>query len=85
MNYTRLRILELDGTEAFDTLFTVLETYTRLAAPLLPLITDKVWRGLTGGRSVHLADWPDAEEFPADDALVAAMDADRARRLLNRV
>jgi isoleucyl-tRNA synthetase len=65
------------GTEAFDTLFTVLETYTRLAAPLLPLITDKVWRGLTGGRSVHLADWPDAEEFPADDALVAAMDAVR--------
>ena len=26
---------------------------------------------------MHLADWPDAEEFPADDALVAAMDAVR--------
>ena len=65
------------GTEAFDTLYTVLETYTRLAAPLLPLVTEQIWRGLTGGRSVHLADWPDAEEFPADDALVAAMDAVR--------
>jgi isoleucyl-tRNA synthetase len=64
-------------TEAFDTLFTVLETFTRLAAPLLPLVSEKVWRGLTGGRSVHLADWPDVEEFPADPALVAAMDAVR--------
>ncbi|MET0725346.1 MAG: class I tRNA ligase family protein, partial [Leifsonia sp.] len=62
------------GSEAFDTLFTVLETYTRLAAPLLPLVTEKVWQGLTGGRSVHLADWPDAAEFPADDALVSVMD-----------
>jgi len=40
-------------------------------------VTEKIWRGLTGGRSVHLADWPDAAEFPADDALVAAMDAVR--------
>ena len=62
------------NSEAFDTLFTVLETYTRLAAPLLPLITERVWQGLTGGRSVHLADWPDPAEFPADEALVAVMD-----------
>ncbi|HET8778989.1 MAG TPA: class I tRNA ligase family protein, partial [Agromyces sp.] len=64
-------------TEAFDTLFTVLETLTRLAAPLLPLVTEKIWRGLTGGRSVHLAEWPDASEFPSDPALTAAMDAVR--------
>ncbi|MTH68999.1 isoleucine--tRNA ligase [Agromyces bracchium] len=65
------------GTEAFDTLYTVLETLTRLAAPMLPLVTEKIWRGLTGGRSVHLADWPVADEFPADPELVAAMDAVR--------
>ncbi|WP_400998628.1 isoleucine--tRNA ligase [Agromyces sp. GXQ0307] len=65
------------GAEAFDTLYTVLETLTRLAAPMLPLVTEKVWRGLTGGRSVHLADWPVADEFPADPELVAAMDAVR--------
>ncbi|GAA1843017.1 isoleucine--tRNA ligase [Agromyces salentinus] len=65
------------GSEAFDTLYTVLETFTRLAAPLLPLTTEQVWRGLTGGRSVHLVDWPEAAEFPADEPLVAAMDAVR--------
>lgn len=65
------------GAEAFDTLYTVLETLARLAAPLLPLVTEQIWRGLTGGRSVHLEDWPDAAEFPADPDLVAAMDGVR--------
>lgn len=58
----------------FDTLYTVLETVCRVTAPLLPLTTEEVWRGLTGGRSVHLADWPVLDDLPADDALVAAMD-----------
>ncbi|MCT2251228.1 isoleucine--tRNA ligase [Corynebacterium sanguinis] len=64
--------------EAFDTLYTVLEVLTRVTAPLLPYITEVIWRGLTGGRSVHLADYPRAEEIPADVSLVAAMDATRA-------
>ncbi|MFB6609140.1 isoleucine--tRNA ligase [Agromyces sp. NPDC056379] len=65
------------GGEAFDTLYTVLETLTRLSAPLLPLVSEQIWRGLTGGRSVHLADWPDAAVFPVDHELVAAMDSVR--------
>ena len=63
-----------DNADAFDTLFTVLETVCRVTAPLLPLTTEEVWRGLTGDRSVHLTDWPLASELPADDELVAAMD-----------
>ncbi|PZQ88406.1 MAG: isoleucine--tRNA ligase [Leifsonia xyli] len=63
-----------DDRDAFDTLFTVLETVTRLAAPLLPLVAEEIWRGLTGGRSVHLEDWPDAAEFPVDTELVRSMD-----------
>ena len=54
-----------DNTEAFDTLYTVLETVCRVTAPLLPLTTEEVWRGLTGERSVHLADWPLASELPS--------------------
>ena len=60
--------------DAVDTLFTVLETVCRVAAPFAPLITEEVWRGLTGGDSVHLTDWPDSAAFPADSALVVAMD-----------
>ncbi|MEU3274172.1 isoleucine--tRNA ligase [Saccharomonospora sp. NPDC006951] len=60
--------------DAIDTLHTVLEVVCRVSAPLLPLTTEAVWRGLTGGRSVHLADWPLVDELPADAALVTAMD-----------
>jgi len=63
--------------DAFDTLYTVLETLCRVVAPLAPLTAEEIWRGLTGERSVHLTDWPDAAEFPADHHLVAAMDAVR--------
>ena len=60
--------------DAVDTLHTVLEVTARVAAPLLPLTTEAIWRGLTGGRSVHLTDWPAADLLPHDDALVTAMD-----------
>jgi isoleucyl-tRNA synthetase len=65
--------------QAFDTLYTALEVTCRATAPLLPLITEAVWRGLTGGRSVHLADWPDVSGLPSDPGLVTAMD--RAREV----
>jgi len=85
-----------DNPAAFDTLYTVLEVVCRATSPLMPLTTEEVWRGLTGGRSVHLADWPLVDELPADDALVAAMDQVRevcsaasalrkARNLRNRL
>ncbi|WP_216386697.1 isoleucine--tRNA ligase [Arcanobacterium phocae] len=57
---------------AFDTLYTVLETLMRVVAPMLPLVSEEIWRGLTGGRSVHLTDYPEAGEV--DDDLVAVMD-----------
>ncbi len=60
--------------DAIDTLHTVLEVVSRVVAPLLPLTAEAVWRGLTGERSVHLADWPADDLLPADAALVTAMD-----------
>ena len=71
---------------AFNTLYTVLETFMRVLAPLAPMEAEAVWRGLTGGESVHLADWPflkdkltgETTELGAvlqdDAALVAAME-----------
>lgn len=68
---------EPSNADAFDTLFTVLETLCRLAAPLAPLITEHIWQGLTGERSVHLTNWPDASEFTIDTELSKTMDAVR--------
>lgn len=70
---SRSRFWEEDA-DAIDTLHTVLEVTCRLAAPLLPLATERIWRDLTGERSVHLTDWPDAASLPADPQLVADMD-----------
>ena len=74
---SRDRFWEGSDTDALDTLYTVLETLARVAAPLAPLITEEVWRGITGGESVHLTNWPNPADFPQDGALVAAMDSVR--------
>jgi isoleucyl-tRNA synthetase len=66
-----------DKQDAYDTLHTVLEVLCRVAAPFLPFLTEAVYRGLTGERSVHLRPWPVADELPADAELVDAMDLAR--------
>jgi isoleucyl-tRNA synthetase len=60
--------------QAINTLHTVLDVLTRVAAPLLPLITEQVYIGLTGNRSVHLTQWPVAADIPVDNDLVVVMD-----------
>ncbi|MFD2025599.1 isoleucine--tRNA ligase [Promicromonospora aerolata] len=78
-----------EDADAFDTLSAALEVLCRVMAPLAPLLTEEVWRGLTGERSVHLADWPSlagsagdpgyvGETLVSDDALVAAVESARA-------
>jgi len=67
-----------DKADAFDTLYTVLVTLSKVVAPLLPMLAEEIYTGLTGERSVHLTDWPDASDLPADPELVQAMDEVRA-------
>jgi isoleucyl-tRNA synthetase len=77
-----------EDADAFNTLWTALETLTRLMAPLAPLLTEEIWRGLTGGRSVHLTDWPDLTPGSVDDAALVADDelvasVDRVREIVS--
>src|SRR5262249_39374115 len=54
-----------DGAAAFATLYTALETLTRLMAPIAPFLTDYLWGVLRPGiapDSVHLASWPVANQ-----------------------
>ncbi|MEK9838698.1 MAG: isoleucine--tRNA ligase [Ilumatobacter sp.] len=59
--------------DAIDTLHTALVCLCRVSAPLLPLISEHVHGGLTGGASVHLLDWPEAGAFPVDEDLSRGM------------
>ncbi|WP_147107607.1 isoleucine--tRNA ligase [Nesterenkonia populi] len=74
---SRARFYAEDRT-AYDVLCTVLETFTRVAAPMLPLVSEEIWRGLTGGRSVHLTDWPNPEDYLRDEQAVERMERTRA-------
>ncbi|MFJ5214947.1 isoleucine--tRNA ligase [Streptomyces sp. NPDC088354] len=64
---------------ALRTLHDVVETVTRLMAPLVPFITERVWQDLvvpvTPGapESVHLASWPTVDEALVDPALSEQM------------
>lgn len=63
-----------DKRAAFDTLYTVLVTVTKALAPLMPFVTEQLYRGLTGETSVHLADWPDVSAFAEEAELTRQMD-----------
>ena len=69
--------LDEDKRAAYCALYTSLETFVRTAAPFLPLVTEEIYRGLTGRLSVHLEDWPDPEALPDDPELVETMDLAR--------
>jgi isoleucyl-tRNA synthetase len=58
----------------------VLDVLVRVSAPLMPYVAEEIHDGLhrfdaTGpARSVHLTNWPDPAELPADAELVRTMD-----------
>lgn len=64
---------------ALRTLHEVIETVTRLMAPLTPFITERVWQDLVvpvvpeAPESVHLAGWPVADRTLIDPALSGQM------------
>jgi len=66
-----------DKIEAYNTLYAVLTALVRALAPLVPYLSEAIYRGLTGETSVHLADWPDVSRFPAERELVETMDTVR--------
>lgn len=58
-----------DKNEAYQTLYTVLVQFSKILAPFMPFISDEIYKNLTGEDSVHLADWPKANEIFIDSNL----------------
>ncbi len=52
-----------EDQDAFDTLYYVLTNLCRALAPFAPFISDYIYRNLTGKESVHLQDFPTAQEY----------------------
>ncbi len=70
-----------DKQTAYNTLYTCLVLMCRAAAPLIPFITEEIFKGLTGQESVHLADFPDTSRMERSDQMVIVMD--RVRDVCN--
>lgn len=68
---------------ALQTLHDTIHVVTRLMAPLVPFLTERVWQDLVvatdpdAPASVHLAEWPLADEAAIDDRLDEAMQLTR--------
>jgi len=51
-----------DKDKAYQTMYQVLVTLTKLLAPFIPYVSDNIFKNLTQKDSVHLADWPKANQ-----------------------
>lgn len=54
--------LEDDKLEAYDTLYEVLVEICKIIAPVMPFISDHIYRNLTGNESVHLDTFPNVNK-----------------------
>ena len=73
--------MEQDKINAYMTLYTALVTVSKLAAPMIPFMTEDIYRNLVvsldknAPESVHLCDFPVADDAFVDSKLEADMDA----------
>ncbi len=69
-----------DKVNAYMTLYTALKTFSLLAAPMIPFMTEDIYRNIvcsvdkTAPESIHLCDYPVANEAWIDENLEAEME-----------
>lgn len=72
--------MEQDKINAYMTLYTALVTICKVAAPMIPFMTEDIYQNLvrsvdeTAPKSVHLCDFPQVDEKLVDQELETAMD-----------
>ena len=68
---------ESEKNDAYSTLWFVLKEYAKTLAPIIPFITEEIYRNLTEEESVHLSDWSQVNEGKINQNLEVEMDAAR--------
>ena len=63
-----------DKKNAYETLYYVLVNITKIFAPVVPIISEKVYKILTNEESVHLALWPEIPAEYENKALIKDID-----------
>lgn len=52
---------DTDKEAFYQTAYAVLTTFSKVAAPVIPFLTEELYRNLTDEESVHLTNWPDSD------------------------
>jgi len=73
----------MDKNNCYNTLYLVLVTLAKLLAPFVPFISEEIYTNLTGEESVHLSDWPVANQELINEKLEA--ETIRARQIVESV
>ena len=75
-NRRRFWASELDDSKkaVYQTTYEVLVGLCKLMAPIVPFVTDEIYRNLTDEESVHLADYPVCDESKYNDKIEEKMD-----------
>ena len=75
-NRRRFWASELDDSKkaVYQTTYEVLVGLCKLMAPIVPFVTDEIYRNLTEEESVHLADYPVTDESKYNDKIEEKMD-----------
>jgi len=72
---------DADKNNAYQTLYFVLLSLSKILAPFMPFLSEEIYRGLTSKESVHLEDFPRLKEDFIDLALNEGME--ECRRIVN--
>lgn len=72
--------MEEDKIDAYMTLYTALVTLCKAAAPMIPFMTEQIYQNIvrtvdaSAPESIHLCDYPEADESKIDEALEENME-----------
>ena len=73
-----------DKNVSYETIWVILIEFTKALAPLIPFVTEEIYKNLTGEESVHLASWTEnIDKLARDTRLEKEMD--RGRKLASVV
>ena len=62
----KVQLAEGASTHTTAVLAAVLDTLLKLLHPVMPFVTEVLWKTLTGGESLVIADWPQPSGFALD-------------------
>ena len=83
LELAKVQLAAADDLHTTAVLATVLDALLKLLHPVIPFVTETLWKNVTGGESVVIADWPQSSGIALD--IVAAQRITDMQKLVTEV